>query len=332
MQPKPARISAAMSTDRDPFDDIVFRRTPKSSQIFDDVQQIGANKIPLESPNTASRSNSNRRSRINRPSPRKKIPKLTVKLYVHEEVASTQDKKNAMDEVSSHVLLEGTVKAQVTSESHQQIISPFKMRITDPDYPDDTNFNFDKNYFTFYGPAEYNTLSISRNTPDYVKIASYQRSVTKKFMPVLVQSKINRFGDGMKQCKVAVQIRSNLNNVGSLVDISLVMAVPATVIGKTIKIVPGPGSGSYDELKRTIRWNVDELKKGNSIVFAAEVLVGSSVLMDDFPKFPVLLRCKSVKDTVSSVQIDCKELDDDHPMQLNVVQENSFQLLHRLPA
>jgi hypothetical protein len=326
-----------MSGDRDPFDDIVFRRTAGSSTSFNNVQHTSkdtsTNSFTRNTSNTFSPTNSNvTRSLLNRPPPRRRIPKLNVKLYVHEEVSSTQDKKNAMDEVSAHVLLDGSIKAQVSSSDRHNTIPPFSMRITDPDYPDDTNFQFDSNLFTVYGPSEYNTLSIPQTTADYVKIASYHRSATKKFMPVLVQSKINRFGNDMKQCKVAVQIRSNLNNVGSLVDINLVMAFPPTVIGKTVKIAPGPGSGAYDELKRVIRWNVKDLQQGNSIVFAVEVMIGSSILVDELPKFPILLRCKSIEDTVSSVQINCKQLDDDHPVILNVTRESSFQLLHRLPS
>lgn len=313
-----------MSGERDPFDDIVFRRTAGSPAAFDSNMQPTPTR-----PNNLTQNGSV--ARINRSPPVQRKPSLNVKIYVHEEVASTQDKKNAMDEVSSHVLLDGSIKAQVSCHTHN-IIPPFSMRIIDPDYPDDTNFNFDSNLFTLYGPSEYNTLAFPRATADYVKIASYHRSVTKKFMPVLVQTKINRFGDDLKQCKVAIQIRSNLNNIGSLVDINLVVAIPATVIGKSVKIISGPGAGVYDELKRVIRWNVNELKQGSSIVFGAEVIVGSSILVDEMPKFPVLLRCKSVEDTVSSVQIDCKELDDGHPVDLIVVRESSFQLLHRLPS
>ena len=221
-------------------------------------------------------------------------------------------------------------QAQVFSQSAQN--PPFSIRIIDPDYPEDTNFQFESNHTIVYGPSEYNTLALPKAIKGKFKLASYHRSVTKKFMPILVQSKVARTGNHLEICKVAVQIRSNLNNLGSLRDITVAMAVPPTVIGKTVKIVPGVAGGVYDELKRVIRWNIKELKQGSSVVMGAEVMVTSNLLVDELPKFPILLRCTSVEDTVSSVQVDCKQLDEQHPVTLNVVTLSSFKLLHRLPS
>ena len=289
----------------DPFDELVFRH------------KTGA---PTTTPVTKKRA-----------PPQKRTSRLNVKLFIHEEVASTQDKKNALDEVSSHVLLDGIVEASVSTYHPQNI--PFSLRIQDPDYPDDSQarFQFDTNYVTLYGTSEFNTLSVPKDVKGKVKVASYHRSVTKKFMPILMQSKVSRSGDHLEHCKIAVQIRTNLNNVGSIRNITLAMAVPPTVIGSTLSIDSGPGAGEYDDLKRTIRWQVDELQQGSSIVFGAEVLVASTLLVDELPKFPILLRCNSVEDTVSSVIVDCQQLDENHPVTLSVTTQRSFQLLHRLP-
>ena len=289
----------------DPFDELVFRH------------KTGA---PTTTPVTKKRA-----------PPQKRTSRLNVKLFIHEEVASTQDKKNALDEVSSHVLLDGIVEASVSTYHPQNI--PFSLRIQDPDYPDDSQarFQFDTNYVTLYGTSEFNTLSVPKDVKGKVKVASYHRSVTKKFMPILMQSKVSRSGNHLEHCKVAVQIRTNLNNVGSIRNITLAMAVPPTVIGSTLSIDSGPGAGEYDDLKRTIRWQVDELQQGSSIVFGAEVLVASTLLVDELPKFPILLRCNSVEDTVSSVIVDCQQLDENHPVTLSVTTQRSFQLLHRLP-
>jgi hypothetical protein len=289
----------------DPFDDLVFRH------------KTGA---PTTTPGTKKKA-----------PPQKRTSRLNVKLFIHEEVSSTQDKKNALDEVSSHVLLDGIVEASVSTFHPQNI--PFSLRIQDPDYPDDSQarFQFDTNYVTLYGTSEFNTLSVPKDVKGKVKVASYHRSVTKNFMPILMQSKVSRSGDHLEHCKIAVQIRTNLNNVGSIRNITLAMAVPPTVIGSTLSIASGPGAGEYDELKRTIRWQVDELQQGSSIVFDAEVLVASTLLVDELPKFPILLRCNSVEDTVSSVIVDCQQLDENHPVTLSVTTQRSFQLLHRLP-
>jgi len=181
-------------------------------------------------------------------------------------------------------------------------------------------------------------------------------------MPVLVQSKVERFGgDELEQCKISIQIRSNLNNVGSLRDITVAVAVPPTVLSKTLKLTTGAEdwNGSYDELKRVIKWRVNELSQGSSVAFGAEVRVAGAnpsntgnkdknggkgsqkkkqrkrppmMMADELPRFPILLRCSSIQDTVSSVQVDCKELEGGrHPADIDVIMQRSFKLLHRLP-
>jgi len=290
----------------DPFDDLVFRH------------KTGA---PSSNAGTTKK----------RLPPRKRASRVNVKVFIHEEVASTQDKVNTLDEVSSHVLMDGTVEAAVSTFHPENI--PFSLRILDPDYPDDSQgiIRFDTTYITFRGPSEFNTLAVPKDVRDKVKVASYHRSVTKNIMPVLVQSKVTRSGSHLEHCEVAVQIRSNLNNMGSVNNITLAMAIPPTVIAKTLSITSGPGDGEYDELKRIIRWQVKEIQQGSSIVLGAEVMVASSLLLDELPKFPILLRCSSVEDTVSSVVVECQQLDEDHPVTLNVATYRSFQLLHRLP-
>lgn len=288
----------------DPFDDLVFRH------------KTGAPTAP---------------GTKKRAPPQKRTSRLNVKLFIHEEVASTQDKKNSLNEVASHVLLDGIVEASVSTYHPQNI--PFSLRIQDPDYPDDpqAKFQWNLDYVTLYGTSEFNTVSVPKDVKGKVKVASYHRSVTKKFMPILMQSKVSRSGNHLEHCKVAVQIRTNLNNVGSIRNVTLVMAVPPTVIGSTLSIDSGPGAGEYDDLKRTIRWQVEELQQGSSIVFGAQVLVASTLLVDEMPKFPIMLRCNSVEDTVSSAIVDCQQLDENHPVTLSVTTQRSFQLLHRLP-
>lgn len=285
----------------DPLDDLVFRPRPSGFQHV---------KIPTR---------------------RKKAPRVNVKIFIHEEVAATQDKGSSLDDVSSHVMLDGTVGAIVSSLHPQN--PPFSIRVLDPDYPEESqnNIQFNQTYISFHGPLEYNTISVPKAIREVINVASYHRSVTKQIMPVLVQSRVHRFGENLNRCQVAVQIRSNLNNVGNLKEITLAVAVPPTVIGKSIHVVPGPGNGEYDDLRRVLCWKMNELDHGSSILFSAEASVTSKLLIDELPKFPVLLRCKSTEDTVSSIQVDCKQLDAAHPVTLNVTMERSFQLLHRLP-
>jgi hypothetical protein len=285
----------------DPLDDLVFRPRPSGFQ------------------------------QVKFPARRKKAPRVNVKIFIHEEVAATQDKRSSLDDVSSHVMLDGTVDAIVSSLHPQN--PPFSIRVLDPDYPEESqnNIQFNKKMLSFHGPLEYNTISVPKAIREVFNVASYHRSVTKQIMPVLVQSRVHRFGEQLETCQVAVQIRSNLNNIGKLKEITLAVAVPPTVIGKTIQVISGPGNGEYDDLRIVILWKMKELNHGSSILFSAEARVTSKLLMDELPKFPVLLRCKSTEDTVSSIQVDCKQLDAAHPVTLNVTMERSFQLLHRLP-
>ena len=134
----------------------------------------------------------------------------------------------------------------------------------------------------------------------------------------------------MDKCLLAIQIRSNLKNKGSLKDLNICCAVPPTVISETLNITTG--EGTFDEFKRIIRWNVKELAVGKSIVFGAEVQVSlKNMSIDELPKFPVLIRCTSVDDIISSVEIDTKELAG-YPATIVAMKNYSFRLLHRLPS
>jgi hypothetical protein len=81
------------------------------------------------------------------------------------------------------------IHAQILSSDAQQN-PPFAIRLSDPDYPEDNyQLNLNTNFMTFYGSGEFNTLTIPKAVLGQIQVASYQRSVTKKFMPILVQSK-----------------------------------------------------------------------------------------------------------------------------------------------
>ncbi len=118
---------------------------------------------------------------------KKMPPKTILKFFIHEEVSSVQEMKNNIDDISCHVHLEGTIHCQIIS-SETGSNPPVALRLSDPDYPED-NYQFDTNFMTYYGSGEFNTLSIPKAVMGQVKVATYQRTVTKKFMPLLVQSK-----------------------------------------------------------------------------------------------------------------------------------------------
>ena len=114
-------------------------------------------------------------------------------------------------------------------------------------------------------------------------------------------------------------------------DLVVCCAIPPAVIAKSLKITQGE-NGTFDEFKRIIQWNVKELAVGKSIIFSAELDVClKNILVDDVPKIPVLIRCSSSADIVSSVEVDVREING-HPAQIVALRHHSFRLLHRLPS
>ena len=131
-------------------------------------------------------------------------------------------------------------------------------------------------------------------------------------------------------CRVAVQVRSKLTNLGDLEDFTIAVAVPERVKGSTVKVVHG--DGVWDELKRTIKWKVERLPKGSSFMIAAQAQLWSPIASTGDKqtiRFPVLLRCSSSCDKVSSVEFQATEAEG-HPAAISSTSFHSFRLLHRL--
>lgn len=301
------------SSSDDMFDAIVFRDTAGAPKSF----------------SAASFNSINQFHSAQRDLPEKNInvlkPKVTVKIIVHEEVSSTQERENEMEEIISHVHLDGTVNAQVSTPALSNN-PPFSIQISDPDHVEDSGLRFDTKFMTFYGDGEFNTVSVPKSVRNPFKIASYNRSCTRRSMPILATSKVIWANKESRLCKLMLQIRSNLSNKGRLYDMVVAMAVPPTVLGKTLQVKIG--NGIYDALKRVVRWRVEELKPGACVELEAEVRLASNVY--ELPRIPILLRCSSNEDSVSSLGFDVKGLSG-HPVLIEVIMQRSFNLLHRLP-
>lgn len=92
------------NNDDDLFDAIVFRDTagaPKSFTSYASMQSNQRSSIGIATAPTSPTHNAALLESLK--------PRVSVKLFIHEEVSSSQDKKSAMDEISSHVLLDGAV-------------------------------------------------------------------------------------------------------------------------------------------------------------------------------------------------------------------------------
>lgn len=89
--------------------------------------------------------------------------------------------------------------------------------------------------------------------------------------------------------RIAVQVRSRLDNLGDMKDLTILVAVPEKINGSTIDITRG--TGAWDDVKRTIKWKVPHLIKGESTLVIAEAeLWNMPTVDDDETPFPVLFR------------------------------------------
>lgn len=301
----------ATANEDDIFDSIVNRHPRGSPTDFD--------KMIKTSPNSSRTS----KKSFSRPIE----PKLTVHVYISEEASSIQERRNKFNEVESHVIMDGSIFAQVSSVGAPSN-PPFCIRLTDPDMYEDDTYQYDLKYITLYGDHELNVVTVPRGLKERFKIASYHRSITKKYMPVEIDSNVVRKGD-ICNIVVKIQAKKNTHSKGAMENILVAMAVPPTVIGKSLKI--NSGDGVYDDLKRIVKWNVGKLENGNSIRFEAEAKVAKKVIgVKDIPSFPIVLRCSSNEDTVSSIEVNIEPMKN-QPVTLNVIQHRSFKILHRLP-
>jgi hypothetical protein len=160
-----------------------------------------------------------------------------------------------------------------------------------------------------------------------VPIAYYSLQQEIKFMPVLVERKITRNGT---RVRIAIQVRSRLDNNGDMEDMTILVAVPEKVNGATVTIPRG--NGVYDALKRTIKWKLTGLMKGDSALVTAEAdLWKRPAPEEDETPFPILFRCTAVADPITPLQWKLAQVSGS-PAHISVASiKHTFRVLHRLP-
>ena len=123
----------------------------------------------------------------------------------------------------------------------------------------------------------------------------------------IIQSQVLR-GDEDNSCHVAVQIKSNTNNISPLRDIVISMAVHPSMVAKSLLI---EDDGSYDELRRLVTWKLRDLPVGKTHTVRIKGNLISSYASDTtkVPSFPIILKCDSKNDMIGSVKIntECEE-------------------------
>lgn len=234
-------------------------------------------------------------------------PKLVVKLAVFEDVSS-QAKPGHEAEGTSVATIEGTVYAQVQCSDALKN-APFVLKAS---VPLRLNPKFMKKHSIF----------VPKQEIGFVPVAFYSKTTEIEHMPILVERKVTV---AQTSCRIAIQVRSKLTNLGNMEEFSVVVAIPERVDGSTIEVVRG--DGEWNELKRTIKWKLPLLNKGESFMVSASCDLWKEV--EDDIRFPVLLRCGSSADQISDITCDAYE-DELHPSSLNANLSKSFRLLHRL--
>lgn len=130
--------------------------------------------------------------------------------------------------------------------------------------------------------------------------------------------------------RIAVQIRSRLDNQGDMKDLTILVAVPEKVNGSTIQVQRG--QGCYDELQRTIKWKIPHLIKGQSELVVAEAdLWKAPQSGEDETPFPVMFRCSSVNDSMSCLEWKVAQVSGSPAHMTTATAKHTFRLLHRLP-
>ena len=246
-------------------------------------------------------------------------PKMMIKLTIHEQVSSVA-KPGKEREGTSEVTIDGTIYAQVQcSDANRNAsfavktgeLSSGKLTV----YP---NHDFSAS------PTKCDAIEIPKNDVGYVPVAFYTITDEIEHMPVLLERKVTVQD---KSVRIAIQVRSKLSNLGNMEDLSIALAIPERVDGSSVEVVRG--EGRYDELKRTIIWKLSSLNKGESFMVSAHANLWVALAPEEDAQFPVILRCSSSADHISSLDVQVSE-SAEYPASLTSHKAHSFQLLHRL--
>ena len=247
-------------------------------------------------------------------------PKMLIKMTTYEEVTSVA---TVLDPGHAKVSVEGSVYVQLHSSDARRN-APFQLIPTKDDESVSVrpNNKYTKRPATPHSSAL--TVSVPKHELGYVPVLYYSMEQMVDHMPVLLERKVTIHEDS---CRIAFQVRTKLTNRGDLRDFTLAVAVPEKVDADSIEILRG--DGVYDGLKRLIKYKLASLVKGESFMVSAQANLCKSLGDDEDIHFPVVMRCTSSEDQISSVDFSAVEAPG-QPSSLTVHKAHSFRLLHRL--
>ena len=141
----------------------------------------------------------------------------------------------------------------------------------------------------------------------------------------------SRVRASQEYARVGFKIRANPTNDSSMKNIIVMMAVPPDVDGEHVKT--SRKGGSWEELKRTLCWSVDEIEAGKALEIQAQfnLLEGGNMNTTNnnnrVPKFPVLVRC-DYPSLFSSLELS-NEYHDEQSIPIRIKVSTSARILHR---
>jgi len=143
----------------------------------------------------------------------------------------------------------------------------------------------------------------------------------------LVKSRVRLSRDSTR---VGLKIRANPSNELPLTRIIIMLAVPPTIDGDSVRM--SRQGGLWDEMKRTVSWSIPNLDPGEAMEIQAQfhsLNAGGthSATMDRLLTFPVLVRCDYPK-LFSSVEV-VAEYVDSLSSPIKIIVDSSARIIHR---
>mmetsp|Transcript_13471 Transcript_13471/g.22024 ORF Transcript_13471/g.22024 Transcript_13471/m.22024 type:complete len:339 (+) Transcript_13471:79-1095(+) len=336
-----------MASPFDPFD----------ASFDDDFSSARTIASKMSKTSKASKSSNKRRTTTKSPalevvqegpsSPRALPPRLVVKLALYEDISSTAIvDPNGEGGSLSQILIEGKIMAQVES-SNALKSTPFSLALSGPMVSLATIKcnkhsaleDEDASVGGTIGTVRWK-VNVPKSITTLTDILSYSINVRTQNMPILVQAKTALVKT--KTCRISVQIRSNLSNIGDLTNFTIVVAIPpTTLLANTLTITRGD-HGVWDSNKRIISWKIGALNHGESCLVSAEAEVSESIVQvmhenpfnpnraEDRIKCPVIVRFESEVDQVSDLEMRVGELGGVPATIMEGGQVRSYRMLHRV--
>jgi len=172
-------------------------------------------------------------------------------------------------------------------------------------------------------------------------VCKYTCKSTALFLPMIVQTKVSIIN---KVCRVILLLTSNPSNKTKLSNLTILMAVPLEIDADTLKM-SNTHDGYWDKMKRLLVWSVPELKSGR--VFELHVQCG--FMEEDTstttttattttttkkgpnknPNFPVLVRCSSFRNQLSSIELVVNHVDGAPSSSVVLNQSQSYRVVYR---